>query len=379
MVGINDPFAIQQLLGLERTKSNLDTSLRQLSSGLRVNRAADDVAALAQASRLSGDIVEIQAARQNTAQAAAFLDIAEGTASSIDGLVTRAKELAVQASNGTLSRADRDILNNEFQSVVAEIDRLSADSKFNDESFFNDNATVTLDNAAAGISGASATGLEIDDPGVVDNLSFDADTNTFSVTIDGQTFSGEVVEGAIDESTGELQAGTSVRLTSDTAEGAITLQLDEGFDTTADIADAGDLQIDGTSTFDKEFRIGAGGSAIDVDIAALNSEALGLDSLDVTSIEGAEAAISALDAAATNVTAARAELGAVRNTVSSAQDSLAVAEENIQAARSEFIDADIAKSASEKAAANALLQANLATLAQGNSAQRNVLLSLLAG
>lgn len=129
--------------------------------------------------------------------------------------------------------------------------------------------------------------------------------------------------------------------------------------------------LDGSSpTFD--FQVGLYNSAEEDRISFVAGEnvatldALGLDSLDYTSKDGAQAALESLDTAQSSVSGIRANLGALQNRLSSTVDNLGVAQENLSAANSRIRDTDIAQASSEMTRNNILLQAGASTLAQAN-------------
>ncbi|MBI4183390.1 MAG: flagellin [Proteobacteria bacterium] len=132
MVEIRSSLANNVALNyLARNTTAQTRLLQQLSTGLRVTQAREDAASLAIGSRLAAEVGAQGVASQNAAQATSFLQVAEGGVSQVQGLIERAQVLAVQAGSDTLGEAERGFLNQEFQSVLAEIDRISADTEFN--------------------------------------------------------------------------------------------------------------------------------------------------------------------------------------------------------------------------------------------------------
>lgn len=112
--------------------TNLARSLERLSSGYRINRAADDAAGLAISSRLRAQIRSLQQAQRNTEQAIAMIQVAEGTLDQIHNILERLKELATEAASDTVGDADRDQIQKEAQQLLAEIDRISQATKYAD-------------------------------------------------------------------------------------------------------------------------------------------------------------------------------------------------------------------------------------------------------
>jgi flagellin len=109
----------------------LSTSVQRLSSGLRINSAADDAAGLAVREMMRADIATMNQGIRNTADAISMIQTADGALSIIDEKLTRMKELAEQAATGTYTTAQREIINSEYQAMAAEIDRIANATNFN--------------------------------------------------------------------------------------------------------------------------------------------------------------------------------------------------------------------------------------------------------
>jgi flagellin len=109
----------------------MSSSLEKLSTGLRVNRAADDAAGLAVSERLRSQVRGMGRAKMNAQDGIALLQIAEGAASEIDEVLQRQRELAVQASTDTLTSTDRGYLDLEFKQLSQEIDRITQSANYN--------------------------------------------------------------------------------------------------------------------------------------------------------------------------------------------------------------------------------------------------------
>jgi flagellin len=115
---------------LLETDSKMGVSLERLSSGYRINRAKDDVAGLAIANRFRVEIRGLRVAQQNTAQATALLQVAEGGINQIQGIVERLKELATSAASDNTDSAGRARLQGEADKLLSEIDRIANDTKY---------------------------------------------------------------------------------------------------------------------------------------------------------------------------------------------------------------------------------------------------------
>lgn len=119
---------------LARTQQALNTSFARLSSGSRINSAADDAAGLGISKSMNAQIRSYAVAERNTNDGISMLQTADGGAEEIHNLMTRMRELAVQASNGSLTTTDRTNLDAEYSQQEAEIDRIATSVQFNGQS-----------------------------------------------------------------------------------------------------------------------------------------------------------------------------------------------------------------------------------------------------
>jgi len=129
---------------LVNTTNSLQRSLSRLSSGMRITRAADDAAGLAISERFRADIRSIGQAQRNANDGISLLQIGEGALNEVSSLLIRQRELAIQAANGTLGDAERETVNEEFQDLTAEIDRIAAVTQFNGTSILASGASTTF-------------------------------------------------------------------------------------------------------------------------------------------------------------------------------------------------------------------------------------------
>ena len=135
---------------LGASQSSLGTSLQRLSSGLRINSAADDAAGLAVAERIGAQVRGFNVAIRNANDGISLLQVADGGAAQTSDNLQRMRELAVQAANGTLNSGDRANLQVEFAALGAEIDRLSQSTKFNNVALSNSAAATFTFQVGAG-------------------------------------------------------------------------------------------------------------------------------------------------------------------------------------------------------------------------------------
>src|SRR5262245_5562754 len=122
---------------LSKTSSSLEKSLQRLSTGLRINTAADDAAGLAISSRMTAQIRGLAQARRNANDGVSLAQVGEGALSQMGDLLQRIRELAVQSANGTNTSTDRASLNAEVAQLSAELDRFAISTDFNGQKLFD--------------------------------------------------------------------------------------------------------------------------------------------------------------------------------------------------------------------------------------------------
>jgi flagellin len=123
--------ALNAYRNLAANQSSISKNLERLSSGLRINRAADDAAGLAISEKMRSQIRGLQMAERNALDAISLIQTAEGALNEVHSILQRMRELAVQAANGTNQDTDREALDSEFQQLKAAIDQIGKDTQFN--------------------------------------------------------------------------------------------------------------------------------------------------------------------------------------------------------------------------------------------------------
>jgi flagellin len=136
--------ALNSARTLRRSTIDLNKSLERLSSGLRINRAADDAAGLAIADGFQSQVRGTQVAQRNSQDGVSLVQTAEGALSETTNILQRIRELAVQSANGTQSTNNRVALNSEVQQLLAQIDDIAQDTDFNGIRVLSAAQTVTL-------------------------------------------------------------------------------------------------------------------------------------------------------------------------------------------------------------------------------------------
>ena len=170
------------VMSLNRANSLLADTMERMSSGLRVNRAADDPAGLAVAMQLNTEDRSASQALRNTNAGISMLQTAEGAMGEIGNILDRMRELAVQSSSETLSSSQRSDIDDEFEELSAEIERISSSTEYNDIKL-TDGTTSTIDVQVGINSGtASQVSLSFSDVGAdtlgVDTSSIDLSTSS---------------------------------------------------------------------------------------------------------------------------------------------------------------------------------------------------------
>ena len=129
---------------IARNERAMSTAMERLSTGKRINSASDDAAGLAISARMANQVKGLEQAARNANDGISMVQTIEGAGREILNVLTRMKELAVQASTGTLSTTDRTALNTEFGELDKEIDRIEAHTKWNTKALMNGASTVNI-------------------------------------------------------------------------------------------------------------------------------------------------------------------------------------------------------------------------------------------
>ena len=140
----NNVEAFNAHRNLVGTSGKLAKSMERLSSGYRINRAADDAAGLAISEKLRGQIGGLAQAERNASDAVSLVQTAEGSLTEIHAMLQRVRELAVQYKNGSLSTADRAAIQSEVNQLGSEIERIGVSSDFNGTQLLSSASTISF-------------------------------------------------------------------------------------------------------------------------------------------------------------------------------------------------------------------------------------------
>lgn len=363
----NNLAAFNAHRSLTNTDNMLSKSLERLSSGFKINRAADDAAGLGVSESFRASIRSFQKAADNTAQAAALLQVAEGGANEVGNILLRLKELATQASSANLTSSDRTKLDNESTQLEQEINRIANSTKYGSSSLINGNfgATASLGAQTTYTSLGISSTTKIDVSGVIDT------SQTYTISdLTGNTIS--LWNGSVTQTL--TTSGTGAQTLDFNALG-VKISLDSTYDSSTDLggvyftinAAAQNFQVGTTNSSNDRISLSIG----DLRTSALKDGS----SFDVvlTSIEAAQSALNDIDTAISYVVSKRGDIGAKQNRLQFAASNLASTIENTIAADSIIRDADMAAEMTTFTKNQVLLQAGNAMLGQANMTPQMVL------
>ena len=340
---------------------DLETSMARLSTGKRINSAADDAAGVAIASRLSSEIRGTDQAIRNALDGQALIDTAEGGHKEIEAILQRMREVSVQAANDTNGAQDRGNLEAEITALISEIDRIAGVTTWAGNSVM-DGGGSTSKTFSLQVGAATGTKNQID-------VAIGAmDATTLGVK-----------DTSISLAAGGAMTHTATKLTSS----ANVITYVSGNDATltlAGVTDAGaaaDQTITAiASAADLATKINADNELRNAGIQATvsgNEVTLTQSADNLHSGGAARSAITRIDAAIKTVNTQRSELGAVSNRLSHTVSNMTNVSTNLSAARGGIEDADFALETTNLAKNQILQQASTAMLAQANASKQNVL------
>lgn len=450
-----------------QNKKLLGLAFQKLSSGLRINSAADDAAGLAISNRFTAQTRGLNQAIRNANDGISLTQTAEGALQSVTDNLQRIRELSIQAANGTLNDADREAIQAEISQLGSEIERIGETTTFNGKKLLdgsggpqsfqvgaNSRETITVGSVDARASrlgsAAFADGTQIDPSGidageleingveiratqdVDDPLSStgndrsaiavaeainDSSANTgVTAQVNATQVEGQAIQGGTLDTDNRLvingETISGIDVNADDAQGNLVDAINSVTDRTGVVAsrtEGGEIQLeaqdgrnidiqttgnadqitgltDGTTTgtvtlsSDEQFTI-EGVDPLDAGLQAGIAgvtDSRAVDTIDVTTVEGANRGIEIADRALSQVSSIRSKLGAVQNRFESTISNLSSVSENIQASNSRIRDADFAAQSANLVKQQILDQANIAVLAQAN-ASNNSALQLLGG
>ena len=370
----NNINAINAQRVMKRNLGSVGRELERLSSGLRVNRAADDASGLVISEIMRGEISGLNQNVRNAEHAANLIQVAEGSLQEVSNILIRMRDLAMQSASSTLNNKNREAVVAEFASLRTEIDRIAESTTYNKQSLLvgfgnrvsdSLSTTVTASNTSGVkgvlISAAEAGTYTFEDNDGDNELTLGNGTVTQTINISTKLDSGAVATGATVVANFD-RLGIQVSLAGVGVSNA-TGSYSEG-----DLNSQSIVIEDGTGGV---FQVGPTDRAvnrIEVGIQDLRStgDTLNLDEVSMGTQGSARQALSQIDSAIQRLSNERGQLGAAQNRISY---TIAYSEnelENIQASEAIIRDADVANEVTALSRAQILVQSSTAMLAQAN-------------
>ncbi|MCR5721379.1 MAG: flagellin [Lachnospiraceae bacterium] len=396
-----------RMLGM--TSHTQAKATEKLSSGYKINRAADDAAGLSISEKMRKQIRGLSQASANAQDGISAVQTAEGALTEVHDMLQRMNELAVKAANGTNSKDDRDYIQAEVDQLVTEVDRVATTTKFNESYLLKGTngsgaGKLSFDTAEGKLSDDSTT-VKFDSDGVfskagagnAESVSASGATGAYdvaSVEVKGKTYkyiknydaSATGVTKSIDDVAKDLTTGDDKAFTSLT-ELATAIKRDnseslKGVSVSEDASGKLTAKMTAFSDLNKglemSLHVGADSSKdnkIDLTIENMSARGLGINGLKVYGDDDSNAtnAIDTIKSAIQKVSEQRSTLGAVQNRLDHTINNLDNVVENTTSAESAIRDTDMAKQMVSYANNNILAQAGQAMLAQANQSNQGVL------
>ncbi|NMZ63079.1 MAG: flagellin [Pseudomonas sp. PGPPP4] len=354
---------------LNSASSNLTTAMTRLSTGLKINSAKDDAAGLQISNRLTSQVKGLDQAVSNANDANSIAQTAEGALQESTNILQRMRVLSVQSSNGTNSADDRNSLNQEFESLTAELTRISTTTTFGGGS-----TAQTLLDGTAGTNGTMTFQVGAN---ANETVSFTLnDMSASALKGSSSLASGSIASGSLGatfNSAGNTTASGTVTINGTDvsyAKGATLNDIVSAMNTNVSgitaVASGGKIELTSSS------KITSGSSNAVVGNVVVTS-GQSIQSLDISSSKNAQKAIQVIDDALKTIDSQRSALGAVQNRLDSTISNLQSISENATAARSTIQDADFAAETAEMTKQQTLQSAATSVLAQANQQPASVL------
>ena len=360
--------AAKAYAGLFKADNMLSKSLNRLSTGFRINSAADDAAGLAIANKLRATNVSLGAAARNVSEATSIVNIAQGSMNNISSILLRLKELATQGASDNVSSSERTKINSEASALTSEVTRIVNDTKYQDTSLIKGTFGATYCDKAASFD-ASEGLTAVDVSGAVDaSLTY---TLTTADGSGGGTSDVTLTNGVITQTISGVSTGTAQ--TFDFSALGVKITVDSGFDDPTELAGAFSIDAGSGGTFQVGADNDASADRYSFTIGDMTLSSLGISSLNLSTRSGSQDGITSVDSAIDSVNTALGDVGAVINRLSFASANIAGTLENISAAESGIRDVDFAKEMTQFTKSQILQQAATAMLSQANAASQGIL------
>ena len=378
-----------RMLGL--TTASQAKSTEKLSSGYKINRAADDAAGLSISEKMRKQIRGLTQASLNAQDGISAVQTAEGALTEVHDMLQRMNELAVKASNGTMSKDDREYVQNEVDQLVTEIDRVAETTKFNETYLLkgDDTKAPVTEGVFKKFDVSTLNSVISDTSKISESNDFDSITGKFTLKFtsglaEGGTWAGKRIV-AQNAGTDEITLDDAL----DAELAALNAAITNSKQVTGTATNDG-AAFDMTSTaymkqtythaaaIDISLHVGADSTAnnrINLSIDSMSASGLHVTGLKVNGSDAsnATAAINTIADAIQKVSTQRSALGAVQNRLEHTINNLDNVVENTTSAESQIRDTDMATEMVKYSNNNILAQAGQAMLAQSNQANQGVL------
>ena len=384
--------AMRTTNALMRNERDMNVTMERLSTGKSINSAKDDAAGLAVSSRMTAQIKGVLQSVDNASDAIGMVQTADGASIEIGNMMQRMRELAIQASNGTVTSTDQSSLNLEFVALRTEIERVANNTQWNGENILSGTAGTSSNGTAVyqvGANSLQTMSVSFGDwnlnpatetagvAAIYDAAITDAEVAAFTgnfVISDGQNT--VTIDLGTAGSVATTAAGLATLIENDGSLTRLTVTNNSTTNLVLTYADAEVVTVPPT--------ISAAGVAETITVttagvtATSNVYGTDLSAIAIDTDTGANSAIASLDTALNGINAQRAVFGAGMNRLEYAIDNLTNVSENAMASRSRIEDADYAAETSELARTQIIQQAGTAMLTQANQQTQSVL-ALLKG
>lgn len=371
------------------------SSMEKLSSGLKINKAADNATGLAISEKMRSQIRGLDQASQNTQDGISVVQTAEGAIEEVGNIVQRMRELAVQGANETNTGSDRAKISEELTQLHEEIDRIAESTQFNGKDLLNGANTVRVENGHKISKPANMNdkitsieiqdGFDFDDLGTEIKIKTTAKGNNLSSKIElinGDKY-GIAAEGLDDD--GKLGKDSKVIITDSNGK-SIKFTVKDEINAVGTETKIGDIEKTTENISGKEISLQVGANTSDsqtlkVKIENVSTKSLGLEGDTITKMakegkKGTDAAntmIKSLDKALERVNTSRANLGAMQNRLETTASNLTTSNENLTAAESRIRDVDVAEEMMNLSKLNLINQAAQAMMSQAKSQPEGVM------
>lgn len=373
------------------------SSMEKLSSGLKINKAADNATGLAISEKMRSQIRGLDQASQNTQDGISVVQTAEGAIEEVGNIVQRMRELAVQGANETNTGSDRAKISEELTQLHEEIDRIAESTQFNGKDLLNGTNTVRVENGfeikqAGAAPAKDKVKIEVQDGFDFDDL--DTELKLKIKNADGKIDSSNILDkgygvtitGTDNTTKTKINQGGTITVTDNNGKSIkFTVTDAAGVDFANDVV-LGKKEATSTDISGKEISLQVGANTSDsqtlkVKIENVSTKSLGLEGDTITKMakegkKGTDAAnimIKSLDKALERVNTSRANLGAMQNRLETTASNLTTSNENLTAAESRIRDVDVAEEMMNLSKLNLINQAAQAMMSQAKSQPEGVM------